>query len=56
MSIYSRQGHFKLFVSLFQKITTEQGFKDAIVGMEPTGHYWLNLAPYLIFSEASMPN
>ncbi|MFC0396318.1 transposase, partial [Paenibacillus mendelii] len=42
----SREG-FELFVSWFQKIATEQGFQDAIVGMEPTGHYWLNLAHFL---------
>ncbi|MCY9662357.1 transposase [Paenibacillus chondroitinus] len=35
----NREG-FKLFVSWFRKIATEQGFKDAIVGMEPTGYYW----------------
>jgi len=38
---------FELFVSWFQKITAEQGFEDVLVGMEPTGHYWLNLAHYL---------
>ncbi len=38
---------FELFISWFQKILTEQGFQDIIVGMEPTGHYWLNLAHYL---------
>jgi transposase len=42
----NREG-FELFVSWFKKIATEQGFKDAIVGMEPTGHYWLNLAHFL---------
>lgn len=42
----NREG-FELFVSWFRKIATEQGFKDAIVGMEPTGHYWLNLAHFL---------
>ncbi|MGQ7887512.1 IS110 family transposase [Paenibacillus sp. WC2504] len=42
----NREG-FELFVSWFRKIATEQGFKDAIVRMEPTGHYWLNLAHFL---------
>ncbi|MBP1967101.1 transposase [Paenibacillus aceris] len=42
----NRQG-FELFVSWFQKISIEQGFQDVIVGMEPTGHYWLNLAHFL---------
>ncbi|RCW40332.1 IS110 family transposase [Paenibacillus prosopidis] len=43
----NREG-FELFVSWFWKISTEQGFLDVIVGMEPTGHYWLNLAHFLI--------
>ncbi|WP_338044839.1 IS110 family transposase [Paenibacillus lignilyticus] len=38
---------FELFVSWYHKILTEQGFQDVIVGMEPTGHYWLNLAHFL---------
>ncbi|MDQ0875976.1 transposase [Paenibacillus sp. V4I3] len=42
----NREG-FELFVNWYQKISTEQGFQDVIVGMEPTGHYWLNLAYYL---------
>ncbi|MFC3341920.1 transposase [Paenibacillus abyssi] len=42
----NREG-FEMFVSWFRKIATEQGFQDTIVGMEPTGHYWLNLAYFL---------
>ncbi|MDQ0897667.1 transposase [Paenibacillus sp. V4I7] len=42
----NREG-FELFVSWFTEIMNEQGFQDVIVGMEPTGHYWLNLAHYL---------
>jgi transposase len=39
---------FELFVSWFQNISKKQGFQDAIVvGMEPTGHYLLNLAHFL---------
>lgn len=34
-------------MSWYRKIATEQGFKDTIVGMEPTGHYWLNLVHFL---------
>lgn len=34
-------------IDWFQKISMEQGFQDIIVGMEPTGHYWLNLAHFL---------
>jgi transposase len=42
----SREG-FELFIRWFQKIAEEQGFDDVIIGMEPTGHYWLNLAHFL---------
>lgn len=38
---------FECFVSWFRKIMSEYGCKDVVVGMEPTGHYWLNLAHYL---------
>lgn len=41
------QAGFELFVSWYQQIVTERGFQDVIVGMEPTGHYWLNLAHFL---------
>ncbi len=39
------------FRSLVVKIRTEMaenGLDDAIVGMEPTGHYWFNLGDYLL--------
>ncbi|SFM57641.1 Transposase [Paenibacillus sp. 1_12] len=42
----SREG-FELLADWFRKITMEQGFQDVIIGMEPTGHYGLNLAYYL---------
>lgn len=42
----NREG-FEMFVSWFRKIATEQEVQDVIVGMEPTGHYWLNLVHYL---------
>jgi transposase len=38
---------FEFFVSWFRKIMFEHGSEDVIVGMEPTGHYWLNLVHYL---------
>jgi transposase len=41
------QAGFDLFVSWFEKISMEHGFQDVMVGMEPTGHYWLNLAHFL---------
>lgn len=42
----NREG-FEMFVSWFRKIATEQEVQDVIVGMEPTGHYWLNLVHFL---------
>lgn len=42
----NREG-FELFVSWFRKISMDHSFKNAIVGMEPTGHYWLNLVHFL---------
>ncbi|SEP19326.1 IS110 family transposase [Paenibacillus sp. OV219] len=41
------QAGCELFVSWCQKISLEHGFQDIMVGMEPTGHYWLNLAHFL---------
>ncbi|MEK4159471.1 IS110 family transposase [Paenibacillus sp. FSL R5-0876] len=38
---------FELFVNWFRKIMSEHGCEDVVVGMEPTGQYWLNLAHYL---------
>jgi hypothetical protein len=38
---------FECFVSWFRKIMSEHGYKYVLVGMEPTGHYWLNLVHYL---------
>lgn len=38
---------FELFVTWFRKIMADHGCEDVVVGMEPTGQYWLNLAHYL---------
>jgi transposase len=38
---------FQNFINWFRKIMLEHEFKDVLVGMEPTGHYWLNLVHYL---------
>jgi transposase len=38
---------FENFVNWFRKIMLEHKYKDVLVGMEPTGHYWLNLVHYL---------
>ncbi len=38
---------FERFNSWFRKLMAEQGYNDVIIGMEPTGHYWLNLVHHL---------
>lgn len=38
---------FQLFLDWINQLRMEQHMKKVIVGMEPTGHYWLNLAHIL---------
>jgi transposase len=38
---------FNHFLVWIQQLMIEQGMEKVIVGMEPTGHYWLNLAHFL---------
>jgi transposase len=42
----TKQG-FQLFLDWINQLKLEQHMEKAIVGMEPTGHYWLNLAHIL---------
>jgi hypothetical protein len=39
----TKQG-FQLFLDWINQLKLEQHMEKVIVGMEPTGHYWLNLA------------
>ncbi|MFP3390378.1 IS110 family transposase [Brevibacillus sp. SIMBA_040] len=39
---------FHHFLDWIQQLMNQQGMEEVIVGMEPTGHYWLNLAHFLI--------
>lgn len=39
---------FNHFLDWIQQLMNQQGMEKVIVGMEPTGHYWLNLAHFLI--------
>jgi transposase len=41
------KGGFADFIKWTTLIMQEQGMKKVVVGMEPTGHYWLNLAHIL---------
>ncbi|CCF16879.1 transposase family protein [Brevibacillus laterosporus GI-9] len=38
---------FKHFLDWIQQLMHQQGMDKVTVGMEPTGHYWLNLAHFL---------
>ncbi|RUL26512.1 IS110 family transposase [Shigella sonnei] len=38
---------FSAFIDWINHLKLEQGMEKVIVGMEPTGHYWLNLAHIL---------
>ncbi|WP_438825706.1 IS110 family transposase [Neobacillus drentensis] len=38
---------FNCFIEWLKKLIVENQMEKVIVGMEPTGHYWLNLAHFL---------
>ena len=38
---------FNCFIEWIKKLMDQNNMEKVIVGMEPTGHYWLNLAHYL---------
>ncbi len=42
---------FAAILAKIRQISKENLFEDAIVGMEPTGHYWKPLANYLMKQE-----
>ena len=39
---------FEMILSKIRQIIKENSFEDAVVGMEPTGHYWKALANFLM--------
>ena len=39
---------FELFLRWINKVATENNKTEIIVGMEPTGHYWLNINEFLV--------
>ncbi|UQZ85070.1 Transposase IS116/IS110/IS902 family protein [Paenibacillus konkukensis] len=43
----SREG-FKRFLRWIQEAQAKHGLSSLLVGMEPTGHYWFNLANWLL--------
>ena len=42
----SNQGFQQFYIHLHQ-LMKKQGKKDLLIGFEPTGHYWMNLAAFL---------
>ncbi|ART74860.1 IS110 family transposase [Sutcliffiella horikoshii] len=38
------QTHFEMFLDWIKQLMNENEMEKVIIGMEPTGHYWLNLA------------
>ncbi len=52
-AIYFRndKSGFEAILAKIRQISKENSFADAIVGMEPTGHYWKALANYLMKQE-----
>jgi transposase len=41
------KSHFDLFLGWIKHLMEQHGMDKVIIGMEPTGHYWLNLAHFL---------
>ena len=39
--------HFERFLDWIKNLLEKHGMDNVIIGMEPTGHYWLNLAHFL---------
>lgn len=45
----TKQQGFELFLEWIFQLKKEKAMEKVIVGREPTGHYWLNLACIYIF-------
>jgi transposase len=41
------QAHFKMFLDWIKQLMNENEMEKVIIGVESTGHYWLNLAHFL---------
>ncbi len=44
--IYNTRKGFEYFVKTVEETKAKNGFKDVLIGMEPTGHYWRKIAYY----------
>ncbi|WP_047155547.1 IS110 family transposase, partial [Aneurinibacillus tyrosinisolvens] len=47
LSFDNTKAGFDSFLDWIAQLSTKQGMNKVVVGMEPTGHYWLNLAHFL---------
>lgn len=42
--IYNTRKGFDFFTKVIEAMKAKKGFKDVLIGMEPTGHYWRKIA------------
>ena len=42
--VYNSRAGFDYFVNLVEEVKAKHGLTDVLIGLEPTGHYWRNLA------------
>ncbi|BCB95234.1 IS110 family transposase [Dissulfurispira thermophila] len=42
--IYNSRKGFNFFSKIIEAMKKKKGFKDVLIGMEPTGHYWRKIA------------
>ena len=51
LSFENNEEGFARLLKWINQLKATKGFNTAIVGMEPTGHYWLNLSKWLYESK-----
>ncbi len=42
--VYNSRAGFDYFVKIVEEVKAEHGLTEVLIGLEPTGHYWRNLA------------
>jgi len=42
--VYNNREGFEQFINMIEELKAKDGFRDVLIGMEPTGHYWRKLA------------
>ncbi len=47
LTFENNENGFARFLQWVSQLKTLKGFHSTIVGMEPTGHYWINLSKWL---------